>query len=1574
MPRRLCFVLVFVIFFVIASTIFEEAQSADQNTTQNPEIIVGRNVNMVSGTKLPNGDPFLQRQNEPSLAVSTRNPLHLLSGANDYRTVDMPGLPDDEVTGDAWLGVFKSYDSGESWISTLLPGYPQDNSTQGISSPLKGYEAAADPVVRAGTNGLFYFSGIAFDREDLGQSVTFVARYIDNNNQENGDPIKYIDTTIIDMEIGETLIDKPWIAVDIPRSGSQIVPITVPDTPVQNIPAGNVYIAYSVFSGKQESFRSKILFSRSTDCGTTWSIPIEISEKNMISQGTTVAVDPRNGFVYAAWRHFGLQEGLDAIYITKSTNGGITFNKPSKVSEVEPFDQGTTDISFRTNSYPTMTVDNSGIIYLAWSQRGIGLEGDSCIVLATSENGLKWSIPKAVDSPGMRGHQIMPSLTFAAGKLMMVWHDQRYDVPGFFDNCFGYYIAEVYQRRHTTDIRVAQANPGLEPIFEESKQVSRYQFQLTVDGSDLSVEQVQFNPLNYPLFRQGGVPFHGDYIDIAPSPVFLRDGEGGWVFNTNSSQPAIFHTAWTDNRDIRPPPDNDWTCFTPPNSEQDPLFESDSVCMDGQRAGMRNQNVYTSRISEGIIVGSPQNTKPLNIQRTFVIFVKNTNSVPKIFRLKIVNQPPGGYASFLQFADSIQADIKTPPFSSISRPVFVQSSNPYASVKIDVLEIDKIDGNVVGTGLQSTVVLNPDLTNPDIIDPDYVNPNILNPNILNSEVSNPNILNPNILNWNYDVVNPNILNPNILNPNILNPNILNPNILNPNILNPNILNPNILNPNILNPNILNPNILNSSLTDVEFHVENNGNTTSTLTFKTISTAANEKGALPDGLYTQLLVYRVHYTPTVVGTELEMEPHHELVMNVLDPFIYNPWLINPTKDNTDIFDATFHLAPEDHAQVILRVYDADTRETKTIRSLNQFGAKAQQFDPLTMVDGLIKSGGVNSKDIEVGGTTPAGDSTILIIGTTYLNDGIVGTDYLGQLMVYGGSDTLQWSVISGSLPGGLSLNTAGVIIGEPTVQGTFNFTVQVFDPVNNKQSIPMEFSIQVVDPLVLTAGSLPDGKTGILYTEVLETSGGIEPFFWSTTSGTLPDGLALSSSGVISGVPIDSGSYDFSVEVSDSTTPPQTVSNDLTITIELSTYTISGTVTADGLALEGVSISGLPGTPSTDNSGHYTTTVNYNWSGTAIPIKTGYTFEPASRIYSNVTSNQTNQDYATYLGGFTISGTVTIDGLPLEGVSISGLPGSPTTDASGNYRASVTFGWSGTATPSKTGYTFSPSSRIYSDVTSDQTGQNYSATLVGYTISGTVTVDSSSSKMGIQGGLSGVAMNGLPGNPTTAIDGSYAATVNTGWSGTVTPAKTGYSFDPSHTSYLNVNSDKTEQNYSASLGTYTISGTVTVAGQGLEGVIIGGLPTDPITDTSGRYTASVRHGWTGTATPSKTGYDFSPTSRSYSEVSSDKTEEHYNASIITYTITATAGSNGNISSSGPVSVNYGSDETFTITPDTNYHVADVVVDGSSVGTVTAHTFSNVTSNHTIEATFAIDTYTLTTEASPTAGGSVTTNPD
>jgi hypothetical protein len=82
----------------------------------------------------------------------------------------------------------------------------------------------------------------------------------------------------------------------------------------------------------------------------------------------------------------------------------------------------------------------------------------------------------------------------------------------------------------------------------------------------------------------------------------------------------------------------------------------------------------------------------------------------------------------------------------------------------------------------------------------------------------------------------------------------------------------------------------------------------------------------------------------------------------------------------------------------------------------------------------------------------------------------------------------------------------------------------------------------------------------------------------------------------------------------------------------------------------------------------------------------------------------------------------------------------------------------------------------------------------------------------------------------------------------------------------------------------------------------------------------------------------------------------NTVATSFTITASAGVNGSISPSGAVSVNNGGSQSFSITPNTGYHVDDLLVDGSSVGAVTSYTFTNVTANHTISATFAVNTNT------------------
>jgi hypothetical protein len=90
-------------------------------------------------------------------------------------------------------------------------------------------------------------------------------------------------------------------------------------------------------------------------------------------------------------------------------------------------------------------------------------------------------------------------------------------------------------------------------------------------------------------------------------------------------------------------------------------------------------------------------------------------------------------------------------------------------------------------------------------------------------------------------------------------------------------------------------------------------------------------------------------------------------------------------------------------------------------------------------------------------------------------------------------------------------------------------------------------------------------------------------------------------------------------------------------------------------------------------------------------------------------------------------------------------------------------------------------------------------------------------------------------------------------------------------------------------------------------------------------------------------------------------------IDTFTITPSAGANGSITPGTAQTVNYGDSATFNIAPDTGYHILDVLVDGVSQGAIASYTFNNVTADHTISASFAIDTFTITPSAG--ANGSI-----
>jgi hypothetical protein len=1160
---------------------------------------------MVSGTTYPGGDPFLQRQNEPSIAVSTRNPLHLLAGANDYRTVDLPGISDtqeDEQKRDAWLGIFKSRDGGLTWTSTLLPGYPQDN-------PRLGYQAAADPAVRAGTNGLFYYAGIVFDR-DSNRSAILLARFVDNNNTETSDPVQYLGAQLITRSEGtdiEPFLDKPALAVDIPRPGALNCTING-----QTFPGGNVYLAYSAFFHRgAPSETSDIMFTQSRDCGATWPAKsIRLTTEASRNQGAAIAIDPATGYVYVTWTRFGpaTQGNPDvpaSIMVVKSTDGGQTFSTPRVVANFLALDQSISDFfAFRTNSYPTIAVDDTGRVYIAWSDAGRGPYRETRIVVSTSTDGVSWlsphvAEPNPVAESGLDpapGHQLMPALTFAGGKLMLVFYDTREDhvseqlncvncntspvsytttynfegdlatslpeqKPGASQlvNVFNDVVSDTkpvaLTRRHTIDVRAGQAAPGPEPVFTFTK-VSQYLFgSPTCSNPDKSqcpstekpINQLRFNPTNLPLFSGGTRAFLGDYIDVAPAPAFLpitTGARGVWRFNTAPSSATVYHASWTDNRDIRPPLDGDWTHYTPASNTPPPPAGSNSLFDPGAKrptcepnsTGMRDQNIYTARITQGLFAAAPGNFKPLGaIQRAFAVFVENTTLLPKTFRLTIPPsaQPPGGKASFVQFPEPGQPDpltsidVDVAPRSSASRTVFVTSSDPRAQVTVQVTEIN-------GTGpnpLQSSILLNPDLTNPDLTNPDLTNSELYNPDLTNPSV--------NVDPRSPDLTNPDLTNPDLTNPDLTNPDLTNPDLTNPGQPSPDLTNPDLTNPDLTNPDLTNPDLTNQSLTDKIFFLTNKGNTTASYNLKLLS-----NGQPPSGLKFQLIAYRLYKTPATVGCNLTERPHNVILLNVPSRIVSdrnNTDPSTPDLTNPDVQNTTISVAPGDQVRVAVRAYSVGTSGP----------GKAAIIDFLKNSLTLVTvAQAVNTPDLTQPAPRPPAAASRVIITTTGLPDGVVGVNYSASLGALAPTAKGRvWAVTSGSLPPGLTLNAFGQITGTPTTPGSFSFTVQATD-IQSGESDSRSLSIRIASPLAVATPALPNASLSVLYTAALQATGGIPPFIWSIASGSLPPGLTLNSStGQISGTPTATGAFQFSVRVTDSASPAQSkLSATLSITV------------------------------------------------------------------------------------------------------------------------------------------------------------------------------------------------------------------------------------------------------------------------------------------------------------------------------------------------------------------------------------------------------------------------------------------
>jgi large repetitive protein len=254
---------------------------------------------------------------------------------------------------------------------------------------------------------------------------------------------------------------------------------------------------------------------------------------------------------------------------------------------------------------------------------------------------------------------------------------------------------------------------------------------------------------------------------------------------------------------------------------------------------------------------------------------------------------------------------------------------------------------------------------------------------------------------------------------------------------------------------------------------------------------------------------------------------------------------------------------------------------------------------------------------------------LTITTTLLPAGAVGAPYAATLAATGGSGGNTWSIVSGSLPAGLSLSGA-TIAGTPTAPGASTFTVQVKDASNTTATQPLTITV-AAPALTITTNSLPSATVLTAYSTTLTAAGGTVGYSWSITSGSLPLGLTLGAGGTISGAPVLPGTSNFTVQVRDSSN--STASKPLTLTVTATQIVI----TTQSLA---PAEQGAPYSQALAASGG---TGQYRWSISDGALPAGLALDPAGRIAGTPTGTGSSFTLqVTDTAGATASKTFTLD--------------------------------------------------------------------------------------------------------------------------------------------------------------------------------------------------------------------------------------------------------------------------------------------------------------------------------------------
>ena len=315
---------------------------------------------------------------------------------------------------------------------------------------------------------------------------------------------------------------------------------------------------------------------------------------------------------------------------------------------------------------------------------------------------------------------------------------------------------------------------------------------------------------------------------------------------------------------------------------------------------------------------------------------------------------------------------------------------------------------------------------------------------------------------------------------------------------------------------------------------------------------------------------------------------------------------------------------------------------------------------------------------------------VVVNPASLPGGAVSAAYSQVVSATGGIGTYTFSRSAGTLPAGLLLNaTTGAITGTPTTAGTRNFTIRA--TASGGGTGTRAYTVTISAAIVVNPASLPGGTAGAAYSQSVTATGGTGTKTFSISSGALPAGLTLSTSGLVSGTPVSGATSTFTIRATDVNGASGSRAYTLTIApalITVSPASLPGGTTGTAY-LQTVSASGGTG--------------SFTFSVSAGALPAGLTLNPSSGVLSGTPTTAGPSSFtirATDSGGS--SGTRAysiVIAAPAIAISPATLPGatvgvaySQTVSASGGTGG---FSYSLSAGALPAGLALNPSSGVIS---------------------------------------------------------------------------------------------------------------------------------------------------------------------------------------------------------------------------------------------------------------------------------------